>query len=774
MAEETYDSGDSEEKDPENQKDTIEYWRRWIKAAEKAAHTHWCDAERAWDEYENKDRSVNKSDGYSAVESGSRIYWSSCKTMEPAFYSKTPKMVTEREFGSNDLPALAACRIAEGLGKHHTGTSRVTNSRFDECMNTAVQEFMHAGRVANQIMYEKQLAEDPETGELVAIPETQKIYPVALLYNKTLHSPQATNQYEITEKAIYFFLPKADAINRFGADVCKNIKWKTRGAGKYDVDEQTDTEDYTGSFVEGWECHDIDSKMVRWYSDQCDGFLDEQLDPDGYYDFWNTTDYIIDSKPSKSLYPTPAHTQLAPLIGQLHLLCDRIYDLVDAIRPRALVDGDEEVVAALDSLDSSMFLAAGSLQGIIEKGGLKNMVLFVPVRELVEALNTSIAIQQQFKGEFNEAFGLPDIIRGISDPLDSEGTNAQNLSSAHDRFKNVKKQVATLASQTVCKMIEISVHVYAPEKIARIVGFDFWPEQLKQHFLTGLELLKDPEQGIVRIDIDSESLTFRDQRREREEQRFISDLINSSLNNIANMLQISPQFASISLKLLVDTLERTGEGKYLTDEVKQAVNALLEQAQQPPPEPQPDPIEMHKLELEGKRIQIEERKVVGNEQIKVLTLEQKGIQNNLRSIELQMNAVLERNQQQLDAQIEARKLEQGDAKLQLEAQKAALEEAVQRFMMHIEAMTLEIKKTQTQMQATEMLMEETRLAREVDNNKVVGMIEAIKTPEPVAAATAPPINVTVDMGKRGRKVGSVNYDELGNAQFVVDEEPEGL
>lgn len=741
-----YDEGDPKELDPENQKNTREYWKRWIKAAEKAAQKHWQDASAAWDEYENKNRSANNDMLTNAVESGSRIYWASCKIIEPALYSTTPKIATEREFGVNDMPALAACKIAEGLGKHHVGTSRVTNSRFDECMHAAVQEFIHADKACIQIIYEKK--QDAEGNVVEA---SQRIYPVSLAYNKTLHSPEAANQYDITEKAIYFFLSKADAINRFGEEKCKKIRWKSRSEAKNSPDAQTETEDYLGHFVEGWECYDLENRMVRWYSDQCDEFLDEREDPDRYYDFWSTTDYIIGSKPRSSLYPTPVHTQLRPLIGQLHLLSERIYDLVDAIRPRALVDGDEDVVRALDSIGDSMFVAVASLQGIVEKGGLKNMVLFVPIRELVEALNTSIAIQQQFKAEFNENFGTPDVIRGITDPLEAEGTNQQNLSVVHDRFRNVKKQVATLASQALCKMIEISVQVYSPEKIARICGLDFWPENLKAAFGAGLAILQDPEQNIIRIDIDTDSLTFKDQKREREEQRFISDLVTSSLQNIASMLSINPQAASIALKLLVDTLEKTSEGKYLTDEVKQAVNAFLQQAQQPQPPP-PD-YEMQKLEIEKQRLQLDAQKSQSSDQIKVMGLEQKSVKTELDSVRLQLETVLEQNKQQLEAHAEARRLTQEDARIQIEAQKLALEQTVQMFMMKIEAMTLEIKRTQAQVQTTETLMEETRLAKEVDNNKIIGMIEALKPPEQKTEliSAQPPVNLNVDMRTQNKK-----------------------
>lgn len=746
MPEDTAMYDEDKSLDPENEKNTFEYWNRWIKAAEKAANTHWQDSEAAWDEYEDKDRGANKDSTINAVESGSRIYWSSCKVIEPALYSKTPKVVTEREFGSNDLPALAACRIAEGLGKHHSGTSRVTNSRFDECMQSAVQEFMHADKAAVQIIYEKDT--DAEGGVVEA---SQRIYPVSLSYNKTLHSPEAANQYDITEKAIYFFLSKTAAIKRFGEEKCKKIKWKSRAGSKSSTDEQTDTEDYLGHFVEGWECYDLENRMVRWYSDQCDEFLDEREDPDRYYDFWPTTDYIIGSKPRNSLFPTPVHTQLRPLLGQLHLLSERIYDLVDAIRPRALVDGDEGVVRALDSLDSSMFVACKDLQGIVEKGGLKNMVLFVPVRELVEALNTSIAIQQQFKVEFNESFGTPDVIRGITDPLEAEGTNQQNLTAVHDRFRNVKKQIATLASQALCKMIEISVQVYSPDKIARICGRDFWPDSLKPAFMDGLMLLKDPEQNVIRIDIDTDSLTFKDQRKEREEQRFVSDLITSGLQNIAGMLNVSPQAASISLKLLIDTLEKTVEGKYLTDEVKQAVNAFLQAAQQPKPPP-PD-YEMQKIEIEKARLQLDAQKGQSSDQIKVMGLEQKSVKTELDSVRLQLETVLEQNKQQFEARAEARRLMQEDARIQIEAQKFALEQVVQTFMMKIEAMTLEIKKMQAQVQTTETFMEEMRLAKEVDGNNAIGMIEAMKPPEQKTEliSSQPPINLSVDMRSQKEK-----------------------
>ena len=777
------DEYNDEEKDdnPENEKGTFEYWKRLIPAMKKGAEIHWRDSELTWNEYECKSTwATNHSNSINVIESGSRIWWSSCKILENALYGLTPKTITYREFGVNDGPALAACKIAEGLGKHHTGTCRVTSSRFDEAMMSAVQNYIQTDKASLQIIYEKQMMDERiplqgmpnrETGEMeyykedssfyegetiqvdgqtfgftgeqVVDPKSQRIYPVNVLYNQTLHSPEAANQYDITEKAQYFFLSKAEAEKRFGEDKCKEIKWKSRTEGTTKTDEQLETDDYIGEFLEGWECYDIENRMVRWYSDQCNEFLDEKKDPDRYYDFWPTTDYIIGSKPSKTLYPTPVHTQLKPLIGQLHLLSERIYDLVDAIRPRALVDGNEEVVALLDSVGTNMFIACSGLQSIIEKGGLKNMVLFVPVKELVDALNTSIAVQQQFKAEFNELFGIPDVLRGITDPLEAEGTNAQNLQAASDRFKYSKKQIATLASQAILKMIEMSVQVYSPEKIAGIVGMKFWEsDALKQSFTEGLEILKDPEQSVVRIDIDTDSLTFKDEKREQARRRYVSDLVMSTLREVPSMLQVDPSYASVALKLLTDTLEKTGEGKFLSDDCNAAVDALIKKSQEPPPPPPPDPV-MERLNFDREVHQWTMEKDRGELQLKSQSNQQKEMKTELDAVKLQVNAALEDRAQQLEAALESRRLEQDDFKIQLTAQKQQAEAMVSQFMMQIEAVTLELKKMQTQGEQWERQMEEFRLAKQVDQEIPIAAINASaaasQSQETAPEAPAPPV-----------------------------------
>jgi len=95
----------------EDKRNTPDFWRRWIKKARECepANRHREAAAAAWREYEKEDdlsgSGGNILDGKRAIKPYP-IYWSSCKTLEPAYYSRTPKVLSKRKGGIKDEIAL--------------------------------------------------------------------------------------------------------------------------------------------------------------------------------------------------------------------------------------------------------------------------------------------------------------------------------------------------------------------------------------------------------------------------------------------------------------------------------------------------------------------------------------------------------------------------------------------------------------------------------------------------------------------------------------------
>lgn len=770
-----------------------DYWTKWIKAAKKAAECHFDEADAAWAEFEQQSGTQDVDTPRSKT-SNYPIYWSSVKTLKPAYYSRTPKLVAKRRFTSEDPTALTSCLIKERLAAY-----LIDQTDFDGAMDHAVSDFIHADKATTQIVYTHDMAEErvraalmpspgpdgtmgylTEEGEpyleevmedeggafyesISQYPINQKIDVVPICFDEILHTPEAKTEYEIKDKAYFFCMTQEEARARFSKEVCDRVQWKVNKT--YGNEKEVDMDKaIPGKYLEGWEIYCKITKRVYWWSEQYpDDLLDSKDDPYGFKGFFPSPKFIIGSKPAKSLYPTPAFRHMEQIVKELHEGARKKFKLIKAIRRRALVDGSfPELLIALEDLSDNEFVSVKNLQALLEKGGdISKMIYYIPVQELVQAIQELTALEEQFKNQFYEWFGIPDILRGATDPLETAAAQEIKSTSAHDRFKYQKKQVAQLATDSIEMMCDLALQVFDDAKIMQVVGFDMLPPDDQMRFPQALEVLRSDEERSIRIEVDSDSMSFLDRQLRYQQTGTAVNAVMQGLQGIAQMSQTSLEFASAGLQTLLASLDAMELGGQFEDTVKAAAQKLFEKIQNPPEQQPPPDYEMMKIQTNTQ------------------------LENQAQQLQAQ--------QQAIDAQMKARELQGQEYKLQLDAQKQtndtalaqmklSLDQTVQQFMMALEAQRVQIEQFKAQVQAAESGMEEARLAREADlqmfREQLSAAQEQTKEQTPpqiinVQAPSMPPMNIAVEASKPGNKIVSVIRDELGNAQgYQVTDVPQ--
>lgn len=739
MSEDTKPEIDTLEKD---ERDSADFWKRWIKAAKKAAETHWINARDAWAEYEKKPFA---SDTKREADRCYPIYWSSCKVLEPAYYSRTPKITTRRRFDIKDEIAMTGSLIAERLGQY-----LIDCSEFDAVMQAAVQDFIHADKTTVQLLYQQDETKTEERVPLVpqgeeffdeagaaygeevfqdatgyfgkrinATPVNQRITVGSLPFDEVLHTPDAKSEAEVREKAYQFYMTREEAEKRFPG---KEIAWKNKKDGGKSVDEiggEERVEEAIGEYVKGWECWSKPNRKVYWISDQyTEGFLDEKPDPYHLRDFFPSPPFIIGSKPSKNLYPTPAYIQLLEQIDELHTASARIRRLIKAIRRRALVAGDVVLCDLLENADETEFVAAEQLlQKVLEKGGVDQLIFYIPVGELVTAITELITLKDRFKVEFDEFFGIPPVLKGLQPANEQTALESRvTAAGADDRFKWQKKQIQQMARDAIEMMVDLALGVFPDEKIQEYTGYNYMSPEDQQRFPAALAMLRNDAARMIRLEIESDSMSFVDEQLRAQQVNAAVQTMTAGLKEVSQMMEISPQAAAVGLQALLLSLDTMPAGKDFHDEVKQTVQALIDEAKKPkePPPPPPD--------YEAMKIQVQQAKVDADNM-----KAQMGMQAQMRDLdrkdyELQLKAGTDQ------------------AKVQLDQYKAQLEQVMQDFMMQLESQRVQLEQFKAQVQARESEMEEIRLAREVDVKAYQAAADSAKQTEP-ESAVPPVVNI---------------------------------
>lgn len=761
-----------EQPDPHANRKTVQFWRKWITGAKKAAKHTWEDTKEANREYDNGRRTSEETERDETEEYARTfpLYWSVCETVAAAYYARQPKVICRREFDINDGVALTASLIAERLSIYN-----MKNTGFDSTMHAAVMELLHGSKSCTQLIAKEDSVEVDQ--QVPVIPQgdlfvdqagnaytdviagannqffanikskvlVKKVGVKPVIYNEILHTPEAKCQEDITEIALHFEMDAGEAEERFGRneDGSKreiNLQFKSN-TSYHDEDSDRDRADIPGRYLEGWEIWDYKTKTVRWIDSQgCEEFLDEKPDLFQLAKFFPITKFVLTNKPTSNLYPRNNYSRLRPILNQLHDLYARKFRLIDGIRRRCLVDGSEpELIDALNSLDSTEYIACKNLQTMLEKGGISNLVLFVPVQELVQAISEINSIVEEFKTTVYEIWGVPDILRSVSDPQEALGTQQIKYSAAHDRFKITKIAVQEMVRESIEMMLDLSVKIMPPEQIAEIVGLQFMGPEHQQRFLPALELLKNDQARIIRIDLETDSTSFIDQQAEILKRKTIADTVINGLAMLGKME--NQEFAPVVLQTLLYTLSAVGGSKEFEDQVIQSVRALIARKNQPaPPAPPPPDYERMKIEL--------------------------------KAMESQAKSAIE--QRKLDQQAMELSLEERDREFsrELEVIKTQMDNQMQKFIQASEAQRLQNERYEVIMSQRERMIEEQRLALEA----ALQMQEKFKMPElppgpqiiQVAPPEIPPITINLKAEPKKRRARIIR-DELGGAMLEIDD-----
>lgn len=711
-----------------DKRDDVLYWVKWIKAARenKYAKEHRLNAREAWDEYEKRG-APSVSEGEARYKRNYPVWWSSSKTVEAAYFGRMPKSGAKRREGVEDAPALLAATLAKRLGEH-----ALEISDFETAMGKSTQELIQADKATMQLCYDadkvktrQNLTQDmaiPEGVEIQqdeagyfyeteeVIEDTQEIYLKAVMYDEILHTPEAKSWHDITEIGYKFCLSKDAALKRFPNLEKKDVNWKQ---GKYTTDDDDSGESESESaekYLEGWEIYCKETKHVYWVSPECyaHDILDTKPDAWELRGFFPSPKFVIGSCPAKHLYPTPPYVHLRGTIKQLHVLYARIFELIDGIKRRALVDGScPELLRAFDELENQEFITVENLGGLVEKaGGVANLVWYLPVQELVQAIAELKELDSFFNEKFDLHFGIPDILRGVSDPLTTASAEQIASGAAHDRFRWIKAQLTKLGSDALEMMVDLMLKVYSPQKIARICRVQYMNPQEQQLFPEALAILQNDQERLIRVQIETDSMSFQNDQLENKNRNAVVQTVVGGLKEISGMLANGqPQFAAVAMHGTLHALDGLSGGGEFIEEIKSYSSQLIDQAMNPPEQEPPPDYEMMKLQVEQSKVD------------------------------------LKAQEQQFQLEVKGRELEQKDIKMQLEAQKQASEaelaaykiqtdEKINQLFATIEGLRLKLDERKVDISEAEMVLEETRLAKEADESEVEQVSRAAQSQAP--------------------------------------------
>lgn len=620
------------------------------------------------------------------------ILWSNVQTILPAVYAKAPKAEAVRRNKDNDPAARCAAEILERALQYEIDHY----PDFDEAMRNAVQDRLLPGRGVAWVRYEQREIAVVEGG-MPSPYDVKDCSAVDYVYWEDFRCSPARVWGEVTWVARRVYMSRGEVKARFGEFLAEQGKRAAEvplthvPIGLDQMKDQGATNGDTEAMkkAEVWELWDKKSKAVYWVAEGFDDLLDMRADPYGLDEFWPCPKPLFATQTSDTLNPVPDFVLYQDQASELDMLTQRIGMLVEAVKVVGVYDSSQTgVERMLQEGVNNTLIPVSTWAAFAEKGGVKGVIDWLPLDQVIQALNQCYISREQCKQVIYEITGISDIIRGATEA--SETATAQNIKRQFGslRLRPRQQDVAMFASEILRIKAQLMMDIYSPESLIAMSGImDTYDAEFVQQ---ALALMKSEPMRAYRVEVAADSLIELDQEQEKASRTEFLTAASGFLRQAVPAAQQSPEMAPLMGEMLMFGVRAFKGGR----EMEAAFQKFVDQMSQPKPQ-QPDPEQM-KVQAEAQQKQMQMQADMQIEQAKLAAQVESDrakmmAQMQVEQARMQMQAEVDINRQRAEAEQHALKIQQEAElqalKAQMQQQQAMHDMAFARWKAELDAAT---------------------------------------------------------------------------------------
>lgn len=828
---------------------SVEEVRAFIADAKKSRESWLTMADRSWSEIKKRQKNNRI---WSTIPNAAKrrakfaVWYSIFKIRQPLLLSRTgiPICKDTTQDGIDNVGATAALlkeRLAINLSKSFNFFDVLSTARDDflatnfgqvrayyerDEVTEKVKERITPQKVpgteevvfldaAGEVIESDDIAQDDdgffiETDRLVDV-ENERVCLEPLLYKDKFVDPDIRrwNRCERVAFALHFSERQFEAV--FGRAALTRLKLAA------DTDESK-TKKQSITVYEYWDRYE---KEVKWLPEDGEEFVtpvgyylpeeyEEGEQPNGLYDlesFFPCPDPLISNQSTDEFWPIPEYYQLLEIIEDIHNIFSRMLAVTKAIRARLLFDNSiEGLQAALnEATEGDAFGIDNLAASLVSSGGrLDNVVQYIPVEKMVESLGN---LYQAFEQRLNLIYkltGTSDLLQGlITDGTQRTFGERQMLEKyALNQIAEPQRKMQDFVRDCYELLCEMALKNFKDESLERYIIPRTLPPEHQNNYASALALLKDDRKRF-RIELETDSTIALNEQYDKAMRVELVNTLTGALEKTANIAQQSPALLSVELHCLKFLIQGFRQGKMFQQEITQAIDAVIKQAQAASSEEMPPNPDMLKVQLEQQRVQgelkLKEYQILSNERIETARLQ---LQQSIASIEAQIEQMKAQNDQlnkqaslslnyekvRNDIAVAQAELGQKRDELMISVQKladdrnadaysTAAQERMALFDQELKRASQQLEEYRTYMDMQERWATESRLQQEADLARALRQMEVLQkqaevNQQAILAATeaqamrAPP-------PPKSKKRISVKRDELGNMSQIDIEGGDG-
>lgn len=554
-------------------------------------------------------RYLDKRDDWQEEQSRVNLFWSTTKVLLSLLYARPPRASVARSFlDADDDQARVAGQVMQRL-LNRSFDDNVSD--WDATVRQGIEDWLVVGmgqlweRYEVETVVEEIPAQlDPLTGEEIAPASTyERIVnedaPCDYVYWKDFFWSPARTWPEVRWVARRVYMTKDQLVKRFGEEIAKIVP--TSSTKPKDINDGQPGFD-VWSKAEVYEIWCKENKRVYWLAKGCEVILDYKDDPLGLDKFFPCPKPLIANVTSSNFMPRADYVFAEDQFNELDEINTRITWLTRAAKVVGVYDKSADGIQRMfNQAAENQLIPVDNWAMFSESGGIKGKVDWVPIDQVVNAIERLRQYRQDKTVQIYEVLGISDVMRGSSRA--SETATAQQIKAqfGSTRIQLMQFYIAEWITEALRIKAEIIAKHFQPETILQRSNILRTPDG--QYAQPAIQLIKDEQLAEYRISIEADSMAAMDWAAERDAAVQFMQGLGAFISQVSPMAQAVPGAAPYLLRLLqwsVSKFRVSGEIEGILD---QAIAQMQNAGMQPP---QPSPLQQ--AEVAEKMAGAEERK----------------------------------------------------------------------------------------------------------------------------------------------------------------------
>lgn len=523
------------------------------------------------------------------------LFAANVNIMQTALMNQVPQPTVNREFKDpQDDVGRVACEILERAISSHNNR----NFKMANILKQIVQDMLVPGAGGSWHTYKADIEtkkQEPTEQEKIVNPQAE-----ALEYDEVV-SEALKDEYVYWEDILWsparcweevrwiarkVYMTRDKLIERFGKDVGKRV-----GLDYTPKKNESQVETKNPVFQQAciYEIWDKDSEKIYWYSKAyVEGLLDEQDDFLELDDFFPCPKPLFSTISNGQLIPIPDYEYARDQYRELNEINTRIALLVRACRVAGVYDKSSGAVTqVLSNATENVLVPVDQWAAFAEKGGLKGVMDFLPLDQIVATLDQLVKNREDVKQQIYEVTGMSDIIRGASKASETLGAQKIKAQYASMRIQERQKNVVEYCSTAFDIQIQLMRKHMDTNEIVKLAQVQFMAED-QQLIQQALQLIKNPE-FVLRCRVESDTLSDIDFQAEKQDRLDYMMTITNYLKETMQTIQTDPLLGPFLMQLLQFSLAGFKIGKKFEGELDRTFSSIQQKLANPqPPKPTPE------------------------------------------------------------------------------------------------------------------------------------------------------------------------------------------